>query len=100
MPSIGSTARLLAVVSSPGSASASISTTFGPPCSTRRVRVKAGGADGLAHHLLAVAAHRHHRRAGAAALHHLGPDGLVAPDDAEARRLDQADLPVALVGRP
>ncbi len=38
MPSMGRTARLLTVVSSPGSGSTSISTTFGPPCSMRRFR--------------------------------------------------------------
>ena len=37
MPSIVTTARLFAVVSSSASASASISTTFGPPCSIRTV---------------------------------------------------------------
>ena len=37
------------------------------------------------------------RVAGAAALHHLGADRLVLADDAEARRLQELDLPVALV---
>jgi hypothetical protein len=58
------------------------------------------GAHGEALEDLPVAAHGDGGGARAAAFQDLGPDGLVPADDAEARRLDQLDLPVALVRAP
>jgi hypothetical protein len=58
------------------------------------------GAHGEALEDLPVAAHGDGGGTRAAAFQDLGPDGLVPADDAEARRLDQLDLPVALVRAP
>jgi hypothetical protein len=56
------------------------------------------GSNLLSGENLSVPAHGHERRTRAAALHDLRPDGLVLADDAEAGRLQELDLPVALVG--
>ncbi len=95
---MGMTARLLARVNSSGRPSTSSSTTFAPAMldpnvdGERRV-----GADLSADEFLTVPANRHERRAGAAPFHDDGADRLVAADDAEPRRLQQLDLPVAFI---
>ena len=63
-----------------------------------RQREWRAGAHLAAQNGLPVAAHGDEGGAGAAALHHLPADGLVAADDAEAGRLHEPDLAVALVG--
>ena len=63
-------------------------------------RERLARADRLAHELLAVPAHRDHCGARAAAFQHLRADRLVLADDAEAGRLEELDLAVALVGAP
>ena len=96
------TARLLTCVSSPSSGAASISTMFWPG-------VRDGHADaallpdlhGAVLDRLAVAADGDRDGTGGRALVlDAERDGLLLADDAEARRRDQRDAAVALVGAP
>ena len=85
-------------VSSSGSGATSSSTTLGPACSIAHLDVdRLADRRAERRDLLAVAPHfERDRLARIGGVEHARADRLVLADNAEARRLDQLDAPVAL----